>query len=171
MENKIKEARIKSGLSQRAMSEAFGIPQKTIEGWDMGVRNCPSYVEESILEKFKKNYSTLTKATSERLTRVLAKRFETGSEIVVSTYNNLFVKDGLTIKCNENVSSVRLGEITRAVGSSKFHLDIRFNKSEQMLLIEIDESDIKITEDSDGITVTVAGTNDTRLYIEIFKED
>ena len=42
--NKIKEIRGMSGLSQVKFAAKYGIPRRTIESWEMGERNCPTYV-------------------------------------------------------------------------------------------------------------------------------
>jgi DNA-binding XRE family transcriptional regulator len=47
----IKETRKQLGLSQRALSEAFNIPLRTIEDWERGVRNPPEWVERLLLDK------------------------------------------------------------------------------------------------------------------------
>ncbi len=42
----IKEIRTLSGLSQKAFSEKYHIPTRTIEDWEMGKRTPPTYIEE-----------------------------------------------------------------------------------------------------------------------------
>lgn len=39
--SKIKEARKEAGLTQQQMSDEMGIPKRTIENWERGVRKCP----------------------------------------------------------------------------------------------------------------------------------
>lgn len=39
-----KELRLHSGMTQKAFAEYFEIPKRTIENWDMGVRQCPEYL-------------------------------------------------------------------------------------------------------------------------------
>lgn len=51
---KIKEYRIKTGLTQEDMGDMLNIPLSTIKKWECGDRTCPSYVEEFILEKLQK---------------------------------------------------------------------------------------------------------------------
>lgn len=53
IENKIKEARQNAGLTQKAMSELFGIPQKTIEAWEGGRRSPVAWAEKLIIDKLK----------------------------------------------------------------------------------------------------------------------
>ena len=52
--SKIKEARLKAGLSQAQMSEIFEIPKRTIEDWDRGARQCPRWAELLIVEKLER---------------------------------------------------------------------------------------------------------------------
>lgn len=40
----IKDIRSKSGLTQKQFAEKYGIPKRTIENWETGVRKCPTYV-------------------------------------------------------------------------------------------------------------------------------
>lgn len=47
----IKEARLKAGLTQQAMSERFGIPKRTIENWEGGQRKPPEWAERLLLDK------------------------------------------------------------------------------------------------------------------------
>ena len=39
-----KELRQQSSMTQQQFSEYFGIPKRTIENWDMGIRKCPTYL-------------------------------------------------------------------------------------------------------------------------------
>lgn len=49
--NNIKDARQLAGLTQQAMADLFGIPKRTIENWEAGLRKPPMYVEKLIVEK------------------------------------------------------------------------------------------------------------------------
>lgn len=51
MENKIKLARQNAGLSQKEMSERFGIPIDTLRNWDCGRRMPPEWATRLLLEK------------------------------------------------------------------------------------------------------------------------
>jgi DNA-binding transcriptional regulator YiaG len=53
MENSIKEARIKAGLSMAEMSRKFEIPVRTLENWEAGKRNPAPWAEKLIIEKLK----------------------------------------------------------------------------------------------------------------------
>ncbi|MBO5049663.1 MAG: helix-turn-helix domain-containing protein [Oscillospiraceae bacterium] len=44
----IKEIRQSTGLSQAKFSAALGIPVRTLQKWEIGEANCPSYVVELI---------------------------------------------------------------------------------------------------------------------------
>lgn len=46
----IKEIREYSGLSQAKFSEKYGIPKRSLENWESGIRKCPGYVA-SLLER------------------------------------------------------------------------------------------------------------------------
>ena len=47
--SKIKEERIKLGLTQHQLAELTGIPFRTIQNWEGGQRKCPEYVERLLL--------------------------------------------------------------------------------------------------------------------------
>jgi DNA-binding transcriptional regulator YiaG len=47
----IKEARIKAGLTQRAMTDLLLIPYRTVQDWESGKHNPPIYVEKLVIEK------------------------------------------------------------------------------------------------------------------------
>lgn len=42
----IKDLRTASGMTQKALSDYFGIPKRTIENWEGGNRKCPPYLLE-----------------------------------------------------------------------------------------------------------------------------
>ena len=45
--------RARLGLSQQALSEALGVPKRTIENWEGGVNSPPEWVEKLLLERLK----------------------------------------------------------------------------------------------------------------------
>ena len=47
--NKIKDKRIKLGLTQQQLADLTGIPFRTIQNWKTGQRKCPEYVEKLLL--------------------------------------------------------------------------------------------------------------------------
>lgn len=51
MSERIKEARMSVGLTQKRMSELLLIPLRTIENWESGKRNPPLWAENLIVEK------------------------------------------------------------------------------------------------------------------------
>nr|DAQ02272.1 MAG TPA: helix-turn-helix domain protein [Caudoviricetes sp.] len=51
MSEKIKEARVAAGLTQKEMCALLNIPPRTLQDWEAGRRNPPSWVESLILEK------------------------------------------------------------------------------------------------------------------------
>ena len=50
----IRELRNKSGMTQKAFSEYFGIPKRTIENWEGNVNKCPEYLLELMKYKLEK---------------------------------------------------------------------------------------------------------------------
>jgi len=51
--NNLKQARLDAGLTQKAMSEMFEIPLRTIVNWELGERKAPPYTEKLIIDKLK----------------------------------------------------------------------------------------------------------------------
>ena len=47
----IKEAREEAGLTQKQVYELIGVPVRTLQNWEAGIRICPLYVEKLIVEK------------------------------------------------------------------------------------------------------------------------
>ena len=50
----IKELRIKSGMTQQAFADYFGIPKRTIEDWEGNRRKCADYLLKLIQYKLEK---------------------------------------------------------------------------------------------------------------------
>lgn len=50
----VKNLREASGMTQKAFAEYFGIPKRTLENWEGGKRECPSYLLELMEYKLKK---------------------------------------------------------------------------------------------------------------------
>lgn len=48
--SRIKEVRIKQGLTQTQVSEMTGVPFRSIQNWEAGVRKCPDYVEKMVVD-------------------------------------------------------------------------------------------------------------------------
>ncbi|KIR03431.1 hypothetical protein P261_02246 [Lachnospiraceae bacterium TWA4] len=47
----IKEAREQAGLTQKQVFEIIGVPIRTLQNWESGIRICPIYVENLVIEK------------------------------------------------------------------------------------------------------------------------
>jgi DNA-binding transcriptional regulator YiaG len=48
-----KELREQSGMNLKQFSEYFGIPYRTIQNWERGERQCPSYLIDLMTYKLK----------------------------------------------------------------------------------------------------------------------
>lgn len=47
----ILEARQEAGLTQKEVFKLVGVPVRTLQNWEAGIRVCPLYVEKLIVEK------------------------------------------------------------------------------------------------------------------------
>ena len=47
--SEIKEARIKRGLTIKQVSEITGVPYRSLQNWEAGVRTCPNYVTKMVV--------------------------------------------------------------------------------------------------------------------------
>lgn len=67
----IKEARIKYSLTQQQLSNITGIPKRSIENWETGLRKCPDYVERMVVEalewRFSPDYKTVLEEIAEMI--------------------------------------------------------------------------------------------------------
>lgn len=50
----IKEARQAAGLSQQGVTDALGIPRRTLQDWEAGKRTPPEWAEALVIEKLEK---------------------------------------------------------------------------------------------------------------------
>ena len=50
----VKELRTKSGMTQKAFAEYFGIPKRTIEDWETEKRKCSDYLLNLMQYKLEK---------------------------------------------------------------------------------------------------------------------
>ena len=50
----IKEARQAAGLSQQGVTDALGIPRRTLQDWEAGKRTPPGWAEALVVEKLKR---------------------------------------------------------------------------------------------------------------------
>lgn len=53
---KIKDLRTISGLSQSAFGKKYGIPTRSIQNWENGVRECPQYVITLLARAVKEDF-------------------------------------------------------------------------------------------------------------------
>lgn len=49
-----KELREKSGMSRSGFGEYFGIPYRTVQNWELGLRECPEYLLNLMQYKLEK---------------------------------------------------------------------------------------------------------------------
>ena len=61
MENKIKEIRANTGLSQARFGEAYHIPKRTVQDWESGRRTPPDYVVDLLAFKVQNDLKKLQK--------------------------------------------------------------------------------------------------------------
>lgn len=50
----IRDARKAAGLSQQGVTDALGIPRRTIQDWESGKRTPPGWAEAMVIEKLEK---------------------------------------------------------------------------------------------------------------------
>lgn len=50
----IKDARKAAGLSQQGVTDALGIPKRTLQDWESGKRTPPGWAEALVIEKLEK---------------------------------------------------------------------------------------------------------------------
>ena len=55
--NPIRHIRVKHGLTQTQMSELTGVPFRTIQNWETGVRKCPDYVAKMVVNMVEQKFS------------------------------------------------------------------------------------------------------------------
>ena len=55
----IKEIRVKYGLTQSQVSNITGVPFRSIQNWEAGVRKCPDYVEKMVVTMIENTFKTL----------------------------------------------------------------------------------------------------------------
>lgn len=54
----IKETRIKYGLTIKQVSDLTGIPYRSLQNWEAGVRNCPDYVTKMVVGILDQKFGT-----------------------------------------------------------------------------------------------------------------
>ena len=50
----IRDARKAAGLSQQGVTDALGIPRRTLQDWESGKRTPPGWAETLVIEKLEK---------------------------------------------------------------------------------------------------------------------
>lgn len=55
--NPIRHARMKYGLTQTQLSDLTGVPMRTIQNWETGVRKCPEYVTKMVVDLLEQKFS------------------------------------------------------------------------------------------------------------------
>jgi transcriptional regulator with XRE-family HTH domain len=50
LDERIKNTRIKYGLTQKQVSDLTGVPHRSIQNWEGGQRQCPDYVSKMIVD-------------------------------------------------------------------------------------------------------------------------
>lgn len=58
VKNNIKEARLQANMTQKDVQDVLGVPIRTLQNWESGVRLCPEYVEEWLIEKMQEKSKT-----------------------------------------------------------------------------------------------------------------
>lgn len=54
----IKEARIKYGLTIKQVSDLTGVPYRSLQNWELGVRKCPDYVSKMVVDILNQKFGT-----------------------------------------------------------------------------------------------------------------
>jgi len=65
--SKIREARLKSGLTMKGLAEETGVPYRSLQNWESEERTPPPYVEKMILRELerKENLTEILKIIDE----------------------------------------------------------------------------------------------------------
>ena len=74
--DRIKAWRKNAGLTQADMMGIFKIPKHTVENWEMGVRECPLWAEELLIDRLR----VLAKDRCERAMKNYAKKLGSNAE-------------------------------------------------------------------------------------------
>ncbi len=53
----IKELRAITGLSQQKFGDKYGIPRRTLQNWELGLRKAPDYTVKMLEAQIKKDYA------------------------------------------------------------------------------------------------------------------
>lgn len=100
----IKDERIKAGFTRADIFRLIGIPIRTLENWENGLRKASEWEEKLIIEKIR--------ALAEEKEQGKMKRFEIRKESVEINYKNRFdIKEGITLQDVDCVHNPELIEI------------------------------------------------------------
>lgn len=53
----VKELRTQYSMTRKEFSEFFGINYRTVQNWELGIRNCPAYVLDLMMYKLENEKS------------------------------------------------------------------------------------------------------------------
>ena len=130
----IKELRLKTGLTQKAFSELFGIPVSTLRKWEQGESTAPKYLVDLIARSLP--------ATDESLEAII------GRDDEVFYYDKdrsqVVDKKGNRITISEDLSDVKKQNLKLYISDlfddfyviqERFNRDCRYDKQEDILWI------------------------------------
>lgn len=92
---KLKEARIEKGYTQDQLSAIMGIPKRTIEDWERGVRNPPIWTQKMVLtflrqQKNVKVFEIWDTVTNVKITEILAENVDEAWEDYIENCSEYF---------------------------------------------------------------------------------
>ena len=58
LDTRIKDTRMKYGLTQKQVSDITGVPHRSIQNWEGGQRKCPDYVTGMIVNIIEQKFGT-----------------------------------------------------------------------------------------------------------------
>ena len=56
--SRIKESRIKYGLTIKQVSDLTSVPYRSLQNWEAGVRSCPDYVSNMVVTMIEQKFGT-----------------------------------------------------------------------------------------------------------------
>jgi transcriptional regulator with XRE-family HTH domain len=59
IDTRIKDTRMKYGLTQKQVSDLTGVPYRSLQNWEAGVRKCPNYVENMVVTMIEQKFGKL----------------------------------------------------------------------------------------------------------------
>lgn len=130
----VKDIRIKTGMTQKAFSERFGIPISTLRKWEQGESSPPQYVIDLIAASLPAEDSSLRKIPGRNGTVYYYDRMR--HRISDMRGNEIRVAEDL-LKVKERNLALYLTELFEAFYEiqEKFDRDCRFDQQEDILWI------------------------------------